>query len=94
VPERAVISAADVDVHLQDAAGCTPGLDEIVIDQLKLRDKARPTCRVGSLVDAVQHPLDEVTIAVVGKYVDHQDAYKSSAKRSSTAACASAPRST
>jgi CTP synthase len=28
-------------------------------------------------VDATLHPLDEVTIAVVGKYVDHQDAYKS-----------------
>lgn len=32
------------------------------------------------MVDAVKHPLDEVTIAVVGKYVDHQDAYKSVAE--------------
>ena len=27
--------------------------------------------------DAVEHPVDEVTVAVVGKYIDHQDAYKS-----------------
>ena len=80
VPERAVISAADVDVlykmplelHRQQ-------LDEIVIDQLRLRDKVGPAdlSEWESVVDAVQHPLDEVTIAVVGKYVDHHDAYKS-----------------
>jgi CTP synthase len=29
------------------------------------------------VVDAMEHPVDEVTIAVVGKYVDHKDAYKS-----------------
>ena len=80
VPERAVISAADVDVlykmplelHRQQ-------LDEIVIDQLRLRDKVGPAdlSEWEAVVDAVQHPLDEVTIAVVGKYVDHHDAYKS-----------------
>ena len=53
--------------------------DEIVIDQFKLRDKAGPAdlSEWAAVVDAVKHPLDEVTIAVVGKYVDHQDAYKS-----------------
>ncbi len=28
-------------------------------------------------VEAVEHPKDEVTIAIVGKYVEHKDAYKS-----------------
>ena len=32
------------------------------------------------MVDASQNPEDEVTIAVVGKYIDHQDAYKSVAE--------------
>ena len=42
---------------------------------------ARPTCREwDEVVDASEHPVDEVTIAVVGKYVDHQDAYKSLAE--------------
>lgn len=79
VPERAVITARDVDVlykiplelHEQQ-------LDEIVVNQLKL-----PVTGPADLseweaaVDATLNPLDEVTIAVVGKYVDHKDAYKS-----------------
>ena len=79
VPERAVITARDVDVlykiplelHEQQ-------LDEIVVNQLKL-----PVTGPANLseweaaVDATLNPLDEVTIAVVGKYVDHKDAYKS-----------------
>ncbi len=79
VPERAVITARDVDVlykiplelHEQQ-------LDEIVVNQLRL-----PVTGPADLseweaaVDATLNPLDEVTIAVVGKYVDHKDAYKS-----------------
>jgi len=79
VPERAVISVQDVDVlyklpielHAQ-------GLDALVADRLRL-----PVSRPADLseweaaVDATVHPVDEVTIAVVGKYVDHKDAYKS-----------------
>jgi len=33
-----------------------------------------------AVVDAADRPIDEVTIAVVGKYVDHKDAYKSVAE--------------
>jgi CTP synthase len=79
VSERAVITARDVDVlykiplYLHEQ-----GLDEIVVNQLKL-----PVTGPADLseweaaVDATLNPLDEVTIAVVGKYVDHKDAYKS-----------------
>ena len=79
VPERAVITARDVDVlykiplelHEQQ-------LDEIVVNQLKL-PVAGPAdlSEWEAAVDATLNPLDEVTIAVVGKYVDHKDAYKS-----------------
>lgn len=79
VPERAVITARDVDVLYKIALGLhEQGLDAIVVDRLKL-----PVTRSADLseweaaVDATLNPLDEVTIAVVGKYVDHQDAYKS-----------------
>ena len=50
-----------------------------MVNQLKLADKAGPVdlSMWEDAVDATLHPLDEVTIAVVGKYVDHQDAYKS-----------------
>ena len=79
VPERAVISAVDLDniykiplwLHEQ-------GLDQIVVDRLHL--KANPTADLSdwrAVIDAMENPVDEVTIAVVGKYVDHADAYKS-----------------
>ena len=79
VSERAVIAARDVDVlykiplYLHEQQ-----LDEIVVNQLKL-----PVTGPADLseweaaVDATLNPLDEVTIAVVGKYIDHKDAYKS-----------------
>ena len=71
------------------------GLDEIVVERLRLEDKAAAEADLSeweAVVDASEHPVDEVTIAVVGKYVDHQDAYKSLAEAlQATAACASAP---
>ena len=81
VPEKAVISAVDLDniykipmwLHGQQ-------LDQLVVDQLRLQDKATASADLSAweaVVDASTHPIDEVTIAVVGKYVDHQDAYKS-----------------
>lgn len=80
VSERAVISVPDVDVLYRIPMGLhAQGLDEIVINQLKLADKAGPAdlSMWEDAVDATLHPLDAVTIAVVGKYIDHQDAYKS-----------------
>jgi len=80
VSERAVISVPDVDVLYRVPMGLhAQGLDDIVVNQLKLADKAGPAdlSEWEAVLDAALHPLDEVTIAVVGKYVDHQDAYKS-----------------
>ena len=83
VPENAVISAIDLD-NIYKIPGWlhAQGLDQIVVDRLKLADKARPAelSEWNAVVDAMEHPVDEVAIAVVGKYVDHQDAYKSLAE--------------
>ncbi len=83
VPERAVISAVDLDniykipmwLHRQ-------GLDQIVVDQFRLGERVGEAdlSQWEAVVDAAEHPVDAVTIAVVGKYVDHQDAYKSLAE--------------
>ena len=80
VHEKAVISCVDVDniyklplwLHSQQ-------LDQIAVERLRLEDKAKPAdlSEWQAVVDAVEHPVDEVTVAVVGKYIDHQDAYKS-----------------
>ena len=55
------------------------GLDEIVVEHLQLATEVRPAdlSEWEAVVDAIEHPVDEVTVAMVGKYVDHQDAYKS-----------------
>jgi CTP synthase len=78
VPEKAVISAVDVDIiyslpqwlHAQ-------GLDEIVIDHLHLNAKPADLSEWDRVVDAMAHPQGEVNIAIAGKYVEHKDAYKS-----------------
>ncbi|HHW4679075.1 MAG TPA: CTP synthase [Xylella sp.] len=80
VSERAVISCPDIDVlYGMPLELRRQGLDEIVIDQFRLSAKARSAdlSEWEDVVDATKHPLDEVTIAVVGKYVDYRDAYKS-----------------
>ena len=84
VPEAAVISVLDQDtiykiplwLHAQ-------GLDSIVVRRLRLDQQAAADADLSAWEDAVQaitHPVDTVTIAVVGKYVDHKDAYKSVAE--------------
>ncbi|HOX72809.1 MAG TPA: CTP synthase [Dokdonella sp.] len=78
VPEKAVISAIDVDIiyrlpqwlHQQ-------GLDDIVLDRLNIKAKPADLGEWNAAVEAIEHPRDEVTIAIVGKYVEHKDAYKS-----------------
>ncbi len=79
VPERAVITARDVDVLYKIPLELhEQGLDEIVVSQLKLPVTGPADLSAwADAVDATENPVDEVTIAVVGKYVDHKDAYKS-----------------
>ena len=80
VPEKAVISCVDVaNIYQLPLWLHQQQLDEIVVERLRLEDKAAPAdlSEWEAVVDAVENPDDEVTVAVVGKYVDHQDAYKS-----------------
>ncbi|MHC9086562.1 CTP synthase [Luteimonas sp. RIT-PG2_3] len=81
VSEKAVISAIDLDnIHKIPMWLHAQGLDAIVVERLGLADKALPHADLSEwqdVVDAAEHPIDTVNIAVVGKYVDHKDAYKS-----------------
>jgi CTP synthase len=80
VHEKAVISCVDVDnIYKLPLWLHSQHLDEIVVERLRLEDQAKPAdlSEWEAVVDAVEHPVDEVTVAVVGKYIDHQDAYKS-----------------
>ncbi|WP_449446193.1 CTP synthase [Thermomonas brevis] len=83
VPEKAVISAIDLDnIHKIPRWLHAQQLDQLVVEQLRLQDKAHAAdlSEWDAVVDAAEHPDDEVTIAVVGKYIDHKDAYKSVAE--------------
>ncbi len=81
VSEKAVISAVDLDnIHKIPMWLHAQGLDQLVVERLRLDAKAAPKADLSEWIDvvnAVEHPVDEVTIGVVGKYVDHKDAYKS-----------------
>src|SRR5687768_6444684 len=78
VPERAVISAVDLDnIYKMPRRFHEEGLDAIVLDRLRINAGPADLSQWDEVVDASEHPVDTVTIALVGKYVDHQDAYKS-----------------
>ena len=83
VPEKAVISCVDVpNIYQLPLWLHSQQLDQIVVERLRLDTIAKPAdlAEWEAVVHAVENPVDEVTVAVVGKYVDHQDAYKSLAE--------------
>jgi CTP synthase len=83
VDERAVISCVDLDnIYKLPLWLNEQKLDQLMIDRMGLKNDAKPAdlSEWKAVVDACERPVDEVTIAVVGKYVDHQDAYKSLAE--------------
>lgn len=78
VEQRAVIPLQDVDfvyqipleLHSQD-------LDDIVIDMLGITAKPADLHEWKHVVEAYRHPTSEVTIGMVGKYMDLTESYKS-----------------
>ena len=53
------------------------GLDDQIVRRLNLKAGALDISDWREMVDRIVHPTTEVTIAVVGKYMKHRDAYKS-----------------
>ena len=81
VSERAVISAVDLDnIYQMPHRFHADGLDDLIIERLRLEAGPADLSEWEAVLDASEHPDDEVVIGVVGKYVDHQDAYKSIAE--------------
>jgi CTP synthase len=78
VPVDHVLSAVDLDeiykiprwLHEQ-------GLDELVVQRFQLKAPTADLREWDQVVDAIMHPEHEVNIGIVGKYVEHKDAYKS-----------------
>ncbi len=78
VSERAVITAKDVaSVYEVPLVLSAEGLDEEIVKLLHLPKTERRMQDWEALIERVRHPMDEVSIGVVGKYVELEDAYKS-----------------
>jgi CTP synthase len=78
VQPEGVISMWDVDtIYKVPRMLHEQGLDDLICDKLRLTTKPANLQRWDSLVYEVEHPKSEVSIAMVGKYVDLSDSYKS-----------------
>src|SRR5690606_3560985 len=79
VEPRAVISVPDVDnIYKVPLVLNAQGLDDIVLEKLGLQ--GLPPADLSdwkAVVDAMEFPQGDVTVAMVGKYVDFADAYLS-----------------
>jgi len=78
VPVEAVISAVDVDsIYKIPAMLHAQKLDDIVCRKLSLNPPPANLSSWEGLVHALEHPQRTVNIALVGKYVDLTESYKS-----------------
>lgn len=78
VEQRAVIPLQDVDFVYQIPLELhQQGLDDIVIEMLGIEAKRADLHEWKNVVDAYRHPTAEVTIGMVGKYMDLTESYKS-----------------
>ncbi|MEQ8230774.1 MAG: CTP synthase [Gammaproteobacteria bacterium] len=78
VEERAVITARDAaTIYKIPMMLHEEGLDDIVVEKLGLNVPAAKLDQWYAVVDALEHPDHAVDIAMVGKYVDLTESYKS-----------------
>ncbi|MBL0419496.1 CTP synthase [Ramlibacter sp. AW1] len=78
VPEWGVISMWDVNtIYKVPRMLHEQGLDGLICDKLRLNTPPANLKRWDELVYETEHPQGEVNLAMVGKYVDLSDSYKS-----------------
>ena len=86
VEPRAVIEALDAEsIYEVPLLLKEQGLDDIVLERLNLLPDSNGSARVGEhnldewneFLRKVKRPDESVRVALIGKYVEHQDAYKS-----------------
>jgi CTP synthase len=78
VAEKCVISAQDVEsIYEVPVTLAQEGLDEQILRLLRLEAGEREMSRWLGLLERIHNPEGEIRIAVVGKYVQLEDAYKS-----------------
>ncbi|HLK69307.1 MAG TPA: CTP synthase, partial [Bryobacteraceae bacterium] len=78
VDVKAVITARDVkSVYEVPTVFAGEGVDEIVLRLLHIDAPPRDLSRWNAMLARMENPRGEVTIGLVGKYVEYEDSYKS-----------------
>jgi CTP synthase len=78
VDVEAVITAPDVkSVYEVPVSFAAEGVDDIVMRLLHLEARPLDLSHWKEMLERFQNPTDEVSIAIVGKYVEYEDSYKS-----------------
>src|SRR5262245_31212818 len=78
VEEEAVITAKDVaSIYEVPLVFAREGVDKLLLRYLRVEAKEPNLGRWEELVHKIYNPKDEVRIAIVGKYVEYEDSYKS-----------------
>ncbi|MFO0427276.1 MAG: CTP synthase [Planctomyces sp.] len=79
VEKRAVMEEVDKEYSIYEVPiGLVEhGMDDLIIEKLRLAAKPLKIDDYRELIHRIRNPRHEVTIAVVGKYIEHRDAYKS-----------------
>jgi CTP synthase len=78
VEEPAVIAARDVSsIYEVPLNFATEGVDTLALKYLRIDAKAPDLAKWQDIVRRAYNPRDEVSIAIVGKYVEYEDSYKS-----------------
>jgi CTP synthase len=78
VDVRAVVTARDVkSVYEVPVVFAGEGVDEIILHNLRINAPPRDLSRWMAMLERMENPRGEVSIAIVGKYVEYEDSYKS-----------------
>jgi CTP synthase len=79
VERRAVIEERDKEFSIYEVpvSLVENRLDELIVEKLSLRARSLDITEWRGLLQRIKNPAHEVSIAVVGKYIKHRDAYKS-----------------
>src|SRR5207237_9582082 len=78
VGEEAVITAKDVaSIYEVPLVFAREGVDTLALKYLHLEAGERKLADWEEIVRRVYNPKDEVSIGIVGKYVEYEDSYKS-----------------
>jgi CTP synthase len=78
VEETAVIAARDVNsIYEVPLTFAAEGVDALALKYLRIDAKAPDLSKWQDIVHRAYNPKDEVSIGIVGKYVEYEDSYKS-----------------